>query len=89
MQSVCKLLRQKHISKYKYNELDKLNSMQDKQSEHSLMSLTNYIDMYCWVNLLYNRIVFSMKIIVFNDNHYLVSAIYQLNSNISKNSFIS
>jgi len=47
MQSVCKLLRQKHISKYKYNELDKLNSVQDEQSEYSLMNLTDCIDMHC------------------------------------------
>ena len=52
--------------------------MQDKQSKHSLMSLTDYIDIHCWVSLLYNKIVFSIKTIMFNDNHYLASATYQL-----------
>ena len=42
------------------------------------MSLTDYIDMHCWVSLLYNRIVSSMKIIVFNNNHYLAFTIYWL-----------
>ncbi len=89
MQSVYKLLRQKCIFKYKYDELNRLNSVQDEQSKCSLMSLTDYIDMYCWASLLYSRIVFSMKTIIFNDNHYLISTIYQLKFNVSKNSFIS
>ncbi len=76
MQSVCKLLRQKCIFKYKYDKLNELNNVQSKQSEHSLMSLTNYIDMHCWASLLYSRIVSFMKTIVFNNNHCLTSTIY-------------
>ncbi len=79
MQSVCKLSRQKCIFKYKYDELNRLNSVQDKQNKYSLMNLINYIDMHCWASLLYNKIVFSIKTIMFNNNHYLASAIYQLN----------
>ncbi len=52
--------------------------MQDKQNKHSLTSSIDYIDMHCWADLLYSRIVFFMKTIMFNDNHYLASAIYQL-----------
>ncbi len=63
--------------------------MQDKQSECSLTDLIDYINMHCWVSLLYSRIVFSMKTIIFNDNHYLASAIYQLKSNVSENPLIS
>jgi len=78
MQSVCKLLRQKYIFKYKHNEFNKLNDVQSKQNKHSLMSLTDYISMHCWASLLYSRIVFFMKTIILNNNHYLTSTIYQL-----------
>ncbi len=47
MQSICELLRQNCIFKYKYNELNKLNDVQGKQSKHSLISLTDYINMHC------------------------------------------
>jgi len=47
MQSVCKLLRQKYIFKYKHNEFNELNDVQSKQNKYSLMSLTDYISMHC------------------------------------------
>ncbi len=89
MQLIYKLLRQECISKYEHDKYNRLNNMQNEQIKCSLMSLIDCIDMHCWADLLYSKIVFFIKTIIFNDNHYLASAIYQLTLNISENSFIS
>ncbi len=78
MQPVCKLPRQGRISGYKHDEHDGLNSVQGEQGEHSTTSTTGCIGVHCRASLLYSRIISPMEMIVFNDNHYLASAIYRL-----------
>jgi len=46
VQPVCKLPRQGHISGYKHNEHNGLNSVQGEQDEHSMMSMTGCIGVH-------------------------------------------